>query len=190
LVSVIMLIVSTAFGQNIIEWKSDVKLQLADFQSSQSEINKELSVYSLYSGASMDFSFHMSSYEFMFTKNFNSKVKTTFNPLAAVIIAPDSVIANQLLRFGQYSFDLTELYVRKFRKELNDQKGAFSSVSFFQPIFNKLQEELNAENARVQKLTNLGENEVLLSQLSMGVLDEIEKLADWCYDCKPPKKEK
>ena len=104
----------------------------------------------------MDFSFQMSAYEFMFTKNFNSKVKTTFNRNLAVITATDTLDGPlQLVKYAQFYFDLTELYTRKFRQELYEQKGAFSDVSFFQPIFNRLQEELQAENARVSKATDL-----------------------------------
>jgi len=142
----------------------DYKLSLSDFNSSSSEINEELSTYSIYSGSQMDFLFQMSNYEFMFTKNFNSKVSTLFNKNAASIIAPDSIIANQLLMVGQYEFDLTELYSRKFRKELYKQKATFSNVSFFKPIYDKLQSEMNQVNAQVFKDTELGRYSEILEK--------------------------
>ena len=181
-------VISVGFSQKIIEWSPEYKLRLSDFQSHQTEINRDLRNYSIYSGASIDFSFHMSNAEFMFTKNFNSKVKTTFKQKSAVITAPDTLIAKQLLRFGQYSFDLTELYTRKFRREMYEQKGTFSNVSFFQPIFDKLLEEMNAESARVLKATDLGKERELLSMEHQKVVTEIEILSDFCFECKPPKK--
>lgn len=187
---IFVLTFSLGFSQNIVEWTPEYKLKLSDFQSPQTEINSQLTTYSIFSGASMDFSFQMSTYEFMFTKNFNSKVKTVFNKNASVIIAPDSIIANQLVNFGQYSLDLTELYTRKFRKRIYEQKGAFSDVSFFQPIFNELQEEMNAESARVMKATDLGIEDELLQQEHQKILSEIEMLSDFCKECKPPKKKK
>ncbi len=184
---ILLLAALSVSAQKIEQWQSGFDLKLSHFQSPESEINENLRTYSVYTGTTMDFSFQMNSYEFMFTKNFNSKVKAIFNPSAAVIIAPDSVVAYQLLSFAQYHFDLTELYVRKFRKELNEQKGAFSRVSFFQPIFENLQQALNAETARVQKSTSLGENDVLLAQEHQVVLAQLETFSEWCYECKPPK---
>lgn len=138
----------------------------------------------------MDFSFQMSSAQFMFTKNFNTKVTTTFNRKAAVITAPDTTAAQQLVDFGQYSFDLTELYSRKFRKEMYEKKGAFSDANFFKPIYQELQEQMNAENARVLKETDLGMKSDLLKVEHQKVLSEIEILSDFCKECKPPKRKK
>ena len=190
LTSIFLLTLTSMFGQSIIEWSPEYELQLKDFQSPETDINEQLSSYSIFSGTNMDFSFHMTTGQFMFTKNFNSRVTTTFNKNTAVITAPDSVTAQQLVNFGQYSFDLTELYSRKFRKEMYEQKGAFSDVSFFQPIHQELQEQMNAEAARVLKATDLGKNSELLTEEHHKVLLQIEELADFCKTCKPPKKKK
>jgi hypothetical protein len=176
------------FNQQIIEWTPEYNLSLTDFQSPQTEINQELTSYTIISGANVNFSFHMSSYEFILTKNFNSKVKSTFNRSAAVIVAPDTITAMQLVSVGQFNFDLSELYARKFRKQLYEQKGAFSNVSFFQPIFDNLQVEMKSETARVLKATDLGKDEKLLNGENEKVLQEIETLSDFCFDCKPVKK--
>lgn len=126
----------------------------------------------------------------MFTKNFNSKVKATFNRNAAAITAIDTLTALQLVKYGQFYFDLTELYTRKFRKEMYEQKGAFSDISFFQPIFNRLQEELQTENARVSKATALGSEEELLKSEHQMVLQQIEQLSAFCMECEPPRRKK
>jgi hypothetical protein len=99
-------------------------------------------------------------------------------------------MALQMVQFGQYSFDLSELYSRKFRKELFEQKGAFSDPNFFQPIYNNLQTEMNNVHARVGKATDLGRNESLLKHEHEQVLAEIALLSDFCRECKPPKKKK
>lgn len=190
LTSILLLTLNSIFGQSIIEWSPDYKVELEDFQSPETEINEQLTSYSIFSGTNMDFSFHMTTGEFMFTKNFNSKVTTTFNKNAAVITAPDSVTAQELVNFGQYSFDLTELYSRKFRKKMYEQKGAFSDVSFFRPIHQELQEQMNAEAARVLKATHLGRESELLTEEHQKVLLQIAELSDFCKECKPPKKKK
>ncbi len=185
-----VVIINSSFGQSIIEWSPNYKLTLSDFKSSETEINSELNSFSLLPGTNTDFGFQMSSYEFMFKKNFNEKVITTFNQNIAAIVAPDSLIANQLVNFSQYNFDLTELYSRKFRKEIYENKGAFSNINFFQPILEKLQNEMNAENNRVIKLTDFGKNSDLLDKEHEQVLVGIESLSDFCKECKPPKKKK
>lgn len=187
---IFLLTLTSVFGQPIIEWTPEYQVKLDDFQSPQTEINEQLTSYSIFSGTNMDFSFQMTTGQFMFTKNFNAKVTTIFNKTAAVIIAPDTLTAQELVNFGQYSFDLTELYSRKFRKEMYEQKGAFSDVSFFQPIYQELQNQINAESARVVKATDLGRNSSLLKEEHKRVLSQIEDLSDFCKACKPPKKKK
>lgn len=185
-----VLISSFVFSQSTIEWEPDYHLTFEDFQSPETEINPSYNSYSIISGATMDFSFQMSSYEFMFTKNFNSKARTIFNRYSAVISAPDSIFADQLVSLGQYSFDLTELYTRKFRQELYSKKGTFSDANFFQSIYKELQQEMNIEYSRVMKLSDFGRNTEILKEKHQQVLVEIELLHEFCKDCKPIKKKK
>lgn len=184
----LLFVFSLAYTQNIIEWNGEYQLKLSDFQSNQTEINDSLNNYSLYSGSNIDFSYQMNSYEFMFTKNFNSKVNTIFNKKAATIIAPDSITAFQLVKSAQYNFDLCELYARKFRKRVFEEKNISSDAIFFQKIYNTLLQEMNQENARVMKLTDIGRKEELLKIEHKKVLDEIQLLSDYCKECKPKKK--
>ncbi|MEH6511539.1 hypothetical protein [Maribacter arcticus] len=175
------------FGQEPMEWDPDYVLQLSDYQSTESEIDSTLTSYSIYSGSKIDFSFNMNSVSFMFTKNFNSKIKAVFQKNLAVLIAPDSLTANQLLRFGRYDFDLVELYSRKIRKKIYEEKGAFTDAKFFQPIFNELQEEMNTVSAQVFKATNFGKDDVMLQKEHEKVKKEIKSLSDFCLNCKPKK---
>ena len=184
------LISFAAFCQEEIVWREDYQLELENFKSNQSKIDPSLNSVYIQSGATIDFSFSMSSYEFMFTKNFNSKVKTIFKQNLAVISAPDSLSANYLLDYSRYDFDLQELYSRKLRKELYEQKGAFSDVSFFQPIYEKLHDEMSAENSRVLNETHFGSNSEILKSEHESVRIQILELSDFCMDCKPPKKKK
>ncbi|SIR08472.1 hypothetical protein [Maribacter ulvicola] len=178
------------FAQEPILWNPDYELQLNDYQSLESEINPTLTTYSIYSGSKIDFSFNMNSVSFMFTKNFNDKVKAIFQKNLAVLVAPDSLTANQLLQFGRYDFDLVELYSRKIRKKIYEEKGAFSNSSLFQPIFNALQEEMNTVSAQVFKATDFGKNSEMLQKEHNKVIDEINALSDFCMTCKPKKNRK
>ena len=178
-----------AKGQNTIEWDGIYQLQLSDFQSPATQIGG-VTIYSLHSAASFDFSFSMTSGEFMFTKNFNPKVNCTFRRDAASLVAPDSIFANDLLGFARYEFDLAELYARKFRKRLYEEKDAFSDASFFQPIYDSVQMEFARRHTLAGKMTDVGRNGEKLQELHQEVLNEIQLLPDFCKMCKPSKKKK
>lgn len=173
-------------SQNIIEWSADYKLQLSDFQSSATQIGSG-NTFSLSSPATVGFSFTMSTYEFMFTKNFNSKVSCSFSRSAASIVAPNDSIARSLVRYAQYEFDLTELFARNFRQQLYLKKGTFSSAKFFQPIYDSLQQKFSLREINAGKQTNYGENSSMLEGLDNEVLKEINHLPDFCKTCKPKK---
>lgn len=176
-------------SQNIIGWDGNYKLQLSDFQSPATLIG-QTNQYSLNSGAIIDFAYAMSSGEFMFTKNFNSKVNCCFHREMASIVAPDSATAHALLDFARFGFDLSELYARKLRKKIYEEKGAFSDPSFFKPLFDENQAELNKRHTIASLETDLGKNQLKLADLHREVLLELEQLSDFCKDCKPPKKKK
>ncbi|PBQ32197.1 hypothetical protein CNR22_10575 [Sphingobacteriaceae bacterium] len=173
----------------MLAWDKNYQLQFSDFQSPATQVGQG-SNYSIYSTASFDYSFYMLQAEFMFTKNFNSKVNCSFQRNASSIVAVDSTMAYQLLNFGRYSFDLAELYARKFRKKIYEEKTAFSDVSFCKPIYEEMSQALNTQHAFAARQCDLGRNEEKLKQLHGEILKEIEMLSDFCKTCKPPKKKK
>jgi hypothetical protein len=176
-------------AQNIIEWNENQQLQISDFQSKGTQIG-ETKVNSIHTASGLDFSLQMSNIEFMFTKDFNSKVSSTFKRDAASIIATDTVNAKHLLDFAQYEFDLSELYARKLRKDLYMNKGAFSDISFLQPLYDAIQKEYVEEHDIASNKSNLGQNEKMIKELDSDVLKRIQELSDFCKNCKPPKKKK
>ena len=181
--------VTFASAQNTIDWDGVYVLQLSDFQASSTQIGN-VNAYSLHTPTGFDFLFQMTNAEFMFTKNFNSKVSCSFKRASASLIAADSAMANELLNFARYTFDLSELYARKFRKELFEKKGAFSSAAFFQPIYDDIQKEYIERHDMAVKSTELGRKHNELATLHEEVRKEIADLPDFCKTCKPPKKKK
>lgn len=176
-------------SQNIIHWDGIYELNVSDFQATGSQIGSG-DIYSFSAGSSFSFAFHMTNGEFMFTKNFNSKVDCTFDRSLSVLIAPDSAIANNIVAFARYEFDLCELYARKLRQRLYDEKGAFSDVSFFRPIYDQTQREYAERRTTAATATELGANKEKLNSLRGEVKSETEALADFCKTCKPPKRKK
>lgn len=176
-------------AQNLINWDGAYQLQLSDFQSPATRIGQG-NIYSLQTASSIDFAYSMSNAEFMFTKNFNTKVNCSFKRNAAVLVAPDSTIASDLLDFARFEFDLSELYARKFRKRLNEEKELFSDPGYFMPIYNEIQKEYTERHTQAASLTDMGRNKAQLTKLHNEVKAEIQQLSDYCKLCKPPKKNK
>lgn len=184
---IFILFLSNIFGQNFIDWDSEYKLQLSDFQSPATIIG-EGNNYSLFSGSSFSFLYSMSSYEFMFTKNFNDKVNCYFDRNSASMMAPDTSFANDLLQFAQFSFDLSELYARKLRKRIYENKDAFSNSAFFEEYYHELHSEYSARFSNAGNLSDMGRKHEVLDQLHKEVMNEIEQLSEFCKNCKPLKK--
>ncbi len=183
-----LLYTTNCFCQEEIEWQPDYRLTLKDFHSPATNLNAE--ILSIYPGTRIDFSYQMSSYEFMFRKNFNDKVVCKFMRPLASITATDTIAAYHLLQLAQYDFDLGELYARKIRKRMFEEKDAFSGAQFFQPIFNEMDKEKTIRSNEVFSTTQLGQDTVKLKAFHTVVLQEIEQLPDFCRDCKPKRAKK
>lgn len=175
------------FSQNDLNWSSEYELKLSDFQSTASQIGGTNS-YSLHMPSGIDFVFSMSNLEFSFTKNFNAKVSNVFKRSSSAIVALDDKHAEDIVRFANYQFDLSELYARKFRKRIFEEKSTFSGVQFFRPIYDELQNQFSERLTIASKETDLGRKSEKLNQLHQLVNDEIEMLADFCKECKPKRK--
>lgn len=170
-----------------IEWRPNAQITMDDFKPSRFKISENAASLFLSSGVMVDFAIQMSNIEFMFTKNFNSKVTCTFDQEVATLMAPDSLTANQLLQLVQFDFDLSELYTRKIRRELFENKKTFSDVTFFQPYFNKMNSERNKRSTEIYNSTDFGKNASLLEEEHKTVVQEISLLSDYCKECKPKK---
>ena len=190
LLPLLLLIFTHARSQDTIIWRPDYQLKLSDFASPSTEVDSSLTSFSLNSAVNIEFSYFMPRAQFAFTKNFNSDVQAVFNRSASVLVAPNQQYAHQLLDFAQYQFDLSELYARKFRKALHDQKHFFTKGDFYKAIYDKLLAEENDANARVGKESNYGENQAVLKTEHEKVLQELKTLSDYCRTCPPPKKVK
>ena len=57
-------------------------------------------------------------------------------------------------------------------------------------LFNALQKELTERHADAAEESNLGFEEDRLAMLHEEVRKELEVMADFCKECKPPKKKK
>ncbi len=181
-----ILFATTMYSQNEINWDGKYQLQLSDFQSASTQIGN-VNVNNLFMACGFEFSFAMSSIEFMFTKNFNSKVSNTFKRDSSSMVAIDNENAKKMLSFVQYEFDLSEVYARKLRKKIFEDKKAFSEVNLLKTMYDDMQKKFSEEVANASKKTDLGYKSDLLKILHEQVLKELAELSDFCKECKAPK---
>ena len=95
-----------------------------------------------------------------------------------------------MVALARLQFDLTEVYARKLRKALHENKKTFSDASFFQPYFQKLQAELNAESSRITDATQMGQDREVLAAEHQKIREALELLSDYCKSCKPPRRKR
>jgi hypothetical protein len=177
--------ISIASSQNTIDWDPKYQLQDSDFQASRHEGGDNISIYA---ACTVGFGYQMNGYQFMLTKNFNSKVNTTFTRNASYIIAADTITRDKLLKFARAEFDLSELYARKFRQLMFESKNAFSDPNFYQKLYDQIHADLVVRNSQLSLDTNMGLAGTRLKEEHEKILDEIEMLADYCKECKPKKR--
>ena len=175
------------YSQNEIHWDGKYQLQLTDFQSTSTQIGNT-KVSSLNCTSGFNFLVSMSNIEFLFTKNFNSKVNNRFMRDASSLVSPNKETVDCLINFAQFQFNLSELYARKLRKNLYDNKKTFSDVSFLKPIFDETQKEYSIRLTNATKETDLGSKSSILQKLNAQVLIELEDYAEFCKECKISKK--
>jgi hypothetical protein len=177
------------YGQSKrVEWKPDYTFTLSDFENPGTRIDSRLEKTLLQPGILIELGFQMSGVEFMFTRNFNEKVTCLFDKGTAIILAQNQIQVEQMLQLAAFDFDLSELYARKIRKALFENKKTFSEASFFKPIYDRLIAERNTISSRVYLESDFGILTKVLEQEHATVKAGIEELAEYCKNCKPPKK--
>jgi hypothetical protein len=182
-----LLFINNNYSQNDILWDGKYQLQLSDFQSAATQIGNS-NTNNLFVAAGFEFFFTMSNIEFMFTKNFNSKVNNTFKRQSSSMVAVDQQNANNMLGFVQYQFDLSELYARKLRKKIFEEKKVLSDFTILKSSYDNMQKSYVETVSKTSKDTDLGNKKSLLKSIHDKVLSEIVELSEYCKECKAPKK--
>ncbi len=167
------------------DWKEDRVLNLEDFKGSSTEINPELDKYSISSGITLALGYSMTGMELAFTKNMNKAVNVIFDPESAYVVAPSDSIAQHLVDFANLQFDLAELYARKIRQDIYENKTLFSRNNVVHQIFDDRSREYQAENARLSKILDLGLKADKTAVEHQHIQKELESLDAFCFQCNP-----
>lgn len=176
------------FAQNNLEWDGKYLLEIRDFQSPLTNIG-EVKILAN-TGIGFAFAFHLSPAESAQEKNFNYRVTNTFNRKEASIEAVDDTWAQYLVNFSRFEWDLSELYARKFRMQLQEAKKPSADFRFVSPIYDGLKAEYDARLEKARMDADLGQLAEVLQRLHREVKDEIDTLPAYCRSCPPVKGKK
>jgi len=155
-------------------WSSSHKLAIDDFGIKKNDSNSGLS----FAQFSMEYS--VSGFDFM-TKNFNKKVKNTIIKSASWIDTTQNVELS--LRYQQTLFDIAEIYTRRFRKELREnRKQIANGLTIVQEINSRISSDFAKRRLQFDSETNSGTNIEKQLIWEQQIKQELLELSDYEYD--------
>jgi hypothetical protein len=154
-------------------WNSSHKLTINDFGIKKNDSKSGLS----FAQFSIDFS--VNGFDFM-TKNFNKKVKNEIIKSASWIDTTQFVELS--LRYQQTLFDISEIYVRRFRKELRDnRKQIAKGLNIVQEINSKISSDFAKRRLEYDSETDSGANDEKQLFWEEQVKKELLELSEFEY---------
>jgi hypothetical protein len=154
-------------------WNSSHKLTINDFGIKKNDSKSGLS----FAQFSIDFS--VNGFDFM-TKNFNKKVKNEIIKSASWIDTTQFVELS--LRYQQTLFDISEIYVRRFRKELRDnRKQIAKGLNIVQEINSKISSDFAKRRLEYDSETDTGANDEKQLFWEEQVKKELLELSEFEY---------
>lgn len=155
-------------------WDSSHKLTIDDFGIKKDNSNSGLSYAQYYIEQTV------SGLDFM-TKKFNKKVKNCMIKSASWIDTTQNV--EYSLKYQQTLFDIAEIYTRKFRKELQENRKQISKgLSIVNDLNSKMTAELSKRRMQYDSETNFGldsEKQIVWDQ---QIAQELQDLAEYDYN--------
>lgn len=184
----ILLVTGFNLAQDRVPWADDVEITLESFQAPIPALEEDhIQQYTF--SSTYEFAYQMLNMQFAFTKNFNSYVETYYSPKLSWM--EHGEFTSQLLLMANLDFDLIELYVRKFRKRMYEQKKVGSSPNFFAAIHDEIALALNNERLVIHNKVSRLEDPIEYLQAKMNEVNlGINELHEFCKTCKPSKKKK
>jgi hypothetical protein len=155
-------------------WNSNHRLTIDDFGIKKSDSKSGLSF------AQFTIEHNVSGFDFI-TKKFNKKVKNSIIKSASWIDTTQNVELS--LKYQQTLFDIAEIYTRKFRKELQEnRKQIAKGISIVNDINAKLSSEFAKRRLLYDSETNSGYDSQKQLIWEQQIKQELFELADYDYN--------
>lgn len=155
-------------------WSSTRKLSLADFGIKKSNANTSAS----FAQFSLDYS--VNGFDFL-TKNFNKKVRNSMIISASWIDTTSNIDAS--IKYQQTLFDLAEIYARKFRKEIKENRKLIAKgLQFIEGINSRVSSEFSKRRLKYDEETKYGADSTKQQIWEQQISKELNELAAFQFE--------
>jgi hypothetical protein len=163
----------TSQSDNYILWSSTRKLTINDFAIKTT--NKTSPSFAQFS-----VDYEIKGFDFM-TKNFNKKVHNYVIKSASWIDTTFDVA--QTLRYQQTLWNICEIYTRRFRKELKDnRKKIASGTGFIKDLNAKIMADFSNRRMDYDAATDFGLNNEKQKEWEVQIQKELDELKDFSLE--------
>ena len=174
----------SVLAQNLQEgqkrWSADSQLTIDDFMIKISDENND-PVYSQFV-----ISHAINGFDFL-KKNMNQKIENVFYGNASWIDTTRVDHIKKQVEFQQLQFDLAEVYTRKFRKRVLENKGQIAKgFDIINQISNEIMSELSVSRLQLVQETPSGANEEKLAEWEERITNDLNELEEFSYENKKP----
>lgn len=180
LLILLWLTTSNTFAQkqsdlDLLYWSERHKITLEDFAIQTLDASQGLSS----AGFTLEYNVHGLSFT---TRNFNSKVRHAMVRSASQIDLSGDV--DRYILYQQTLFDITEIYVRRFRKALreNRKKFLFKTEAAEELKDQIIGIDLEYRKAAYNNETNAGKNTAKQKEWETIIKKELKELGDFAYE--------
>lgn len=164
----------TQENPDFLNWSSLHKLSIHDFGIKRSNSNSNLSF------AQFSIDYKVSGLDFM-TKNFNKKVKNQMIKSASWIDTTQFVEIS--LRYQQTLFNLAEIQVRKFRKDLKENRKLLAKgLTIVEELNSKNSVEFAKRRIEYDLATNSGTDDDNQLKWEEQIKRELSELSEFEFD--------
>ena len=169
-----ILFAQTTKNDNLVFWSSTRKLTIEDFviKTKNGETNPSFAQFSV--------DYQVSGFDFM-TKNFNKKVRNYFIKSASWIDTTSNV--SNSLRYQQTLFDMCEIYTRKFRKALKEnRKKIASGTQFVEELNQKVMTDFSNRRVIYDRESNFGQISEKQTEWELQIQSELTELKEFANE--------
>lgn len=156
-------------------WRIDAPVAVTDFRMETDAKQNASSI------AQFSIDYRVGSVDF-FSKNLNKRVENYMVRDASWIDQGASNL-DQLLYYQQVNFNLAEVYARRFRKYLfENRKQLIKGAKWAEPYNQEIMSDYSEEKARFELESDGGNKQEILDQWAEEVLIRLKALAQYDYD--------
>lgn len=172
-----ILLVSQTFSQkneDVLYWSAERKLTEKDFEikTTSDSLSQSNSLFTI--------SFKISGFDFL-AKNLNNRVENYFLKSASQINVISGI--KETLRYQQTHFDINEIYARKFRKALKEnKKSIIKGFKIIEDLNNQIISDCSKRRALYDVETKIGTDDFKQKEWEIIIEKELQELSDFAFE--------